>query len=191
MAKIDVSGIEGYADMTLEEKIAALEGYEYDDHAEAVEAIAKYKDATDKATHEAAEYKKQLKAAQDAQKTGNSKADETIANLTAKVEELTRINTIATYTAQFTSMGYDAELAKATAEAQADGDTATVMANHQKFLEGFAKSIKAELLKNTPVPKQGNNAPTGMTKEKFHKLSFVERQKFASEHPEEYQKFYE
>lgn len=188
--KIDVSGIEGYSEMTPEQKVAALEGLEIEDHADAVAEAAKWKEASDKASHEAAEFKKQLKTLQDQQTKGSSKADETIANLQAKVEELTKVNTIATYTAQYAALGYSAELAKATAEAQADGDLATVMANQQKFLEEYTKNIKAELLKGTPAPKQGNQ-PTGMTKEKFKKLSFPERQKFANEHPEEYAKFYE
>ena len=32
MARIDVSTIDGYANMSAEEKLAALEAYEYDDH---------------------------------------------------------------------------------------------------------------------------------------------------------------
>ena len=187
--KIDVTGIENYESMTPEQKVAALEGFEYDDHSDAVAEASKWKEASDKASHEAAEFKKQLKALQDQQTKGSTKADETIASLQAKVEELTRVNTIATYTAQFTALGYSAELVKATAEAQADGDVATVMANQQKFLEDYTKNIKAELLKGTPAPKTGN-APTGMTKEKFKKLSFAERAKFANDHPEEYEKFY-
>ena len=133
--KIDVAQITDYDSLSLEEKVAALENFEYDDHSEAVETLGKYKDATDKATREAAEYKKQLKALQDQQKTGNSKADDTIAKLQEQVAELTRQNTIASYTAQFTALGYDAELAQATAFATADGDVATVFENQRKFLE--------------------------------------------------------
>jgi hypothetical protein len=192
MAKIDVSGIDGYADMTAEEKLAALESYEYDDHSAELANLDKYKDATDKATKEAAEYKKQLKALQDQQKTGNSKADDTIAQLQKQVEELTRQNTIASYTAQFTALGYDAELAADTAIATADGNVAKVFENQRKFLEAHDKDIKADILKQTPKPGQGGTgkqAPA-MTLEKFKKLSQAERMKFAMEYPEEYQKLY-
>ena len=65
MAKIDVSTIDGYADMTAEEKLAALEAFEFDDHSSELADLEKYKDATTKATKEASEYKKQLKALQD------------------------------------------------------------------------------------------------------------------------------
>ena len=192
MAKIDVGGIDGYDTMTVEEKLAALESFEYDDHADAVADLEKHKDATNKATKEAAEYKKQLKALQDQQKTGNSKADETIARLQEQVNELTRQNTISSYTAQFVALGYDSELAADTAIATADGDVATVFENQRKFLEQHDKDTKANILKQTPKPGQGGTgkqAPA-MTLEKFRKLPQVERIKFASEYPEEYSKLY-
>lgn len=191
--KIDVAQITDYDSLSLEEKVAALENFEYDDHSEAVETIGKYKDATDKATKEAAEYKKQLKALQDQQKSGNSKADDTIAQLQKQVAELTRQNTIASYTAQFTALGYDAELAEATAIATADGDVATVFENQRKFLEQHDKDTKANILKQTPKPGQGGTgkqAPA-ITLEKFKKLPMAERMAFANEFPEEYQKLYQ
>ena len=191
--KIDVGLIQGYETMTAEEKLAALESFEYDDHSDALQELEKHKDATNKATKEAAEYKKQLKALQDQQKTGNSKADETIARLQEQVNELTRQNTIASYTAQFTALGYDPELASATAIATADGDVATVFENQRKFLEAHDKQTKADILKQTPKPCQGGTgkqAPT-MTLEKYRKLPEVEKMKFAAEFPEEYARLYQ
>ena len=191
--KIDVAQITDYDSLSLEEKVDALENFEYDDHSEAVETIGKYKDATDKATKEAAEYKKQLKALQEQQKSGNSKADDTIAELQKQVAELTRQNTIASYAAQFTALGYDAELAQATAIATADGDVATVFENQRKFLEQHDKDTKANILKQTPKPGQGGTgkqAPA-MTLDKFRKLSMQERMAFANEFPDEYQKLYQ
>lgn len=190
--KIDVSTIDGYETMTAEEKLAALESFEYDDHSEAVADLEKHREATSKANHEAAELKKQLKALQDQQKTGNSKADETIARLQEQVNELTRQNTISSYTAQFVALGYDSELAAATAIATADGDVATVFENQRKFLDAHDKQTKADILKQTPKPGQGGTgkqAPA-MTLDKYRKLSQVEKMKFASEFPEEYTKLY-
>ena len=192
MAKIDVSTIDGYADMSAEEKLAALEAYEYDDHSAELADLEKVKDAKNKANSEAAEYKKQLKALQDQQKTGNTKADATIAQLQEQVAELTRQNTISSYTAQYVALGYEAELAKATAIATADGDVATVFENQRKFLEAHDKQTKADILKQTPGPGKGGTgkqAPA-MTLEKFRKLSQAERMKFAAEFPEEYAKLY-
>ena len=191
--KIDVAQITDYDSLSLEEKVAALENFEYDDHSAELADLEKYKDAVTKANHDAAEYKKQLKALQDQQKTGNSKADDTIAKLQEQVAELTRQNTIASYTAQFTALGYDAELAQATAIATADGDVATVFENQRKFLEQHDKDTKANILKQTPKPGQGGTgkqAPA-MTLEKFRKLSMQERMAFANEFPDEYQKLYQ
>ena len=58
MAKIDISTIEGYSEMTAEEKLAALEAFELPepDFTGWVQ-----KDALDKAASEAASYKKQLR----------------------------------------------------------------------------------------------------------------------------------
>lgn len=160
--KIDVSGIENYSTMTDQEKVAALESFEYED-------VSKYKEAVDKATHEAADYKKQLKAFQDQQKNGADKTkslEEQVAELTKQLE---RRDTVAKFTAQYVAMGYDAELAKATAEAFADGDTETVFANQVAFNEAKEKALKAELLKQTPRPgRGGTGAPgTGLTKEQI------------------------
>ena len=191
--KIDVAQItEGMTDFLRKKKVAALENFEYDDHSDAVAELEKHKDATNKATKEAAEYKKQLKALQDQQKTGNSKADDTIAKLQEQVAELTRQNTIASYTAQFTALGYDAELAQATAIATADGDVATVFENQRKFLEQHDKDTKANILKQTPKPGQGGVGKTApaMTLEKFRKLSDRDQLKYAAEFPEEYAKLY-
>lgn len=191
--RIDVTKIEGYESLSVEEKLAALEAYEYDDHSTEIADLDKYKDAVTKANHEAAELKKQVKALQDQQKTGNNKADTTIAELQRQVADLTRQNTIASYTAQFTALGYDAELAQATAIATADGDVATVFENQRKFLEQHDKDIKADIFKATPKPGQGGTgkpAPT-MTLEKFRKLPMAERMAYANEFPEEYQKLYQ
>ena len=191
--KIDVTGIEGYADMSAEEKLAALESFEYDDHSAEIADLGKWKDAVTKANSEAAEYKKQLKTLQDQQKTGNTKADDTIAQLQAQVAELTRQNTIASYAAQFIALGYDSELAQATAIATADGDVAAVFENQRKFLAQHDKDLKADIFKQTPKPGQGGTgkqAPA-MTLEKYRKLSEVDKMKFASEFPEEYARLYQ
>ena len=57
--KIDLTKIEGYENMTAEEKIAALEGFDVQqDYTGYVR-----KDLLDKANSEAADYKRQLRAA--------------------------------------------------------------------------------------------------------------------------------
>ena len=59
MAKIDTSRIAGYADMSLEDKLKALEAFEYNDNASELE---KQKAAVSKANSEAAEWKRKHNA---------------------------------------------------------------------------------------------------------------------------------
>ncbi len=63
MAKIDTTKIEGYAGMTAEQKLAALEAFELPDNNSA--ELERLKNAVSKANSEAAEYKKQLRAKAD------------------------------------------------------------------------------------------------------------------------------
>lgn len=55
MAKIDTTKIAGYSDMSAEEKLAALEAFEYEDSAP---DLQRYKDAVTRANREAAEMKR-------------------------------------------------------------------------------------------------------------------------------------
>ena len=55
MAKIDTTKIAGYSDMRAEEKLAALEAFEYEDSAP---DLQRYKDAVTRANREAAEMKR-------------------------------------------------------------------------------------------------------------------------------------
>lgn len=181
--RIDVSGIENYEAMTAEEKVAALESFEFEQ-----EDVSRLKTAVDRATHEAADYKKQLKAFQDQQKNGSDE----LKNLQDQIAELKREKMLSDLTAQYTALGYDADLAKATATAYADGDTETVFANQKAFNESREKALKAEILKQTPRPgKGGTGEPgTGMTLKKLREMDPLERKEWAASHQDEYRRLY-
>ena len=87
------------------------------------------------------------------------------------------------------AMGYDEKLAKATAEAMANGDTETVFKNQKIHLEAREKALRTELLMQTPEPAGGADAPA-MSKQDFMKMSLQDKQKFARENPEVYAGFY-
>ena len=152
MPKIDVSLIEGYDTMTPEQKLAALEAYEYEDHADELERT---KNALSKANSEAAESKRKLRekltvdeqaAQQEAEEKEKLKKDNA-----ALMEELS----VTKNTAQLVALGYEAKLAAETAKAMFDGDTAKVFANQKKNQETMAHQIEADLLKKTPKPPAG------------------------------------
>ena len=182
MAKIDISKIEGYETMSVEEKLAALEAMELPD-------VDKMKAALDKATSEAAGYKKQLREHMTEDEAAKAKAAEDMAAVMQELEALRADKAIGELTTQFMGIGYDEALAKATATAIQKGDTAAMFKNHAKFVADREKALKAELLKSTPTPPAGDG-DKGPTKEDFQKMTLAEKQKFATENPEAYKNFY-
>ena len=156
MASIDTSKIEGYADMTAEQKLAALESYDIPepDYSGYVK-----KDLYDKAAHEAADWKKKHNALiSDDEQAAQAAAEEAKAK-DDKIAELSRMVSVNDNTAKFLALGFDADLAKETAEAMADGNTELVFANQKKATEAMLARQKAELLKSAgnPVGDNGNS----------------------------------
>lgn len=192
---IDTSTIEGYAEMSVEDKLAALESYKFNDVsadlAAAQEENRKLKDATNKATHDRSVADKELKALKAQVEKGEGAKDSALADLQAKYDTLVRKNTVSEYKASLVAQGYDMELASETAEAMADGDMNKVFENNQKFIEAHDKAIKADLLKQTPRPGTGGTGDPGtsaMTAEKFGKLTTEEQIAFKNEHPDAFRK---
>lgn len=186
MAKIDVSSIEGFSEMTAEQKLAALEGYEIPDPD--YSGYVK-KDVYDKTASDLAEWKKKHNALLSAEEQKKQEDEEELTALRTKVEEMEKEKLIAGHKAQYLAMGYDESLAGATAKALAEGDTAKVFANQKKFLETHDKNFKAELLKSTPKPPAGEGSE-GMTLEKLRKMSAQERYEYSVKNPEDYKNLY-
>ena len=152
MAKIDISSIEGYHEMTAEEKLAALEAMELPepDFTGWVK-----KDALDKAASEAASYKKQLREKMTAEEEKAEREAEERAALEARVQELERERTIHGYMSSYMAMGFEEPLAKATAEALMANDMDTFFENQRAFAVSREKALRAEILKSMPRPAAG------------------------------------
>lgn len=182
MAKIDTSIIEGYGEMTPEEKLKALEALDLPepDYSGYVK-----KDVLDKATHDAAEWKRKYRAQLDDDQQKLQEREEQFEAMKGELEALKHEKAVSSYTAKYIAQGYKEDLAAATAEAMASGDIDTVFANNKKFLTEYEKSLKAELLKKTPVPDEvGSGSEKPMTKEKFQKLSYKEQLDYKASHPD-------
>lgn len=152
MAKINTSCIEGYENMTPDQKVAALEAYEYEDNSA---EVTRLKGAVTNANKEAADWKRKHNAllTEDEQK---KQADaEALAAMQSELEELRMDKKVSDYKASFISQGYSEELAASSAKALASGDTKTVFENNQKFIDQATKAIKADVLKSTPRPSAG------------------------------------
>lgn len=184
--KINTGKIEGYENMTLEQKLAALEGYEVDepDYSGYVS-----KETFDKTASELANSKKQLRERMSAEELKAKEDAEKWDELIKERDSLLREKTVAGYKAKYLALGYEESLAGETAEAMANGETDKVFANHNKHLAAVEKRIRADVLKSTPKPEGGNGSDT-MTKEKFSKMPIAEQHKYSVEHPEEYKKLY-
>ena len=157
MAKIDISAIEGYEEMTAEEKLAALEAYEVPEPD--FTGFVK-KELLDKASSEAANFKRQLRERMTEEEAAKAKAAEDMASMQEELAQLRREKIVQEYTAQFLGLGYDKDLAHETAEALEKGDMHTVFLNQTLFSQNREKALKAELLKDTPKPPAGNGGPS-------------------------------
>lgn len=185
MAKINTSTIEGYENMTAEEKLAALEAMDLPepDYTGFVK-----KDLLDKATSEAAGYKKQLRERMTEEEARAAKDAEDRAAIQKELEQLRAEKQVDQYTAKFLALGYDEKLARETASALAAGDTEMVFKNHSKFIVDREKALKAEILKSTPTPPAGDGAEK-KSRDDFKKMTLAEKQKFAQENPEQFNEF--
>lgn len=184
---LDTSKIEGYAEMSAEDKVKALEALDIEDNAA---ELKKYKDATSKANSEAAEYKRQLKELQAKEEKGASDTEKQMAEMQKQIETLQKEKTISERKASFLKFGMSEENADKFSEAFTNGDSKSFFEAMTSFVTEHDKAYKAELLKSTPRPNgEGGKAPE-MTLEKFRKLSMAEKNEFANKYPEEYAKLY-
>lgn len=183
MAKINVSKIAGYAEMSVEDKLKALEEFEYEDNASELEKV---KNALSKSNSEAADYKKQLKERMSAEELKAKEDFEAFEKLKAEHEELLKKVNIAETKAQYLSLGYDEKLATETAEASIAGDVAKVFANQKIHQEALEKRIKEDLMKGTPRPDVSGSGEKTVTKEQFENMGYTERLKIYNDSPELY-----
>ena len=184
--KIDVTQIEGYENMSPEEKLKALEGFDIPspDYSGYVK-----KDLYDKTASELAAKKKELKERLSDDERENLERAQREQELRENYEKLLRESNISKTTAKFLALGYDDKLAAETAQAYVDGDNDKVFENQRKAQEALEKRIRADALKDTPTP-TGGGKPKAMTLDTLRKMSPQERYEFSMKNPEEYKSLY-
>ena len=147
--KLDTTKLKGFDSLPDEIK-SALSAYEVDvpdaDYSGYVT-----KDVFDRKASEAAELNRKLqeKMTEDEKKQA---ADEA---LRKELEELRKEKTINEYANKYISLGFNPELAKATATAQADGKADVVFENLAKFKAESEVSLRQQILGGTPKPTTG------------------------------------
>ena len=184
--KINTANIQGYNEMTLEEKLKALESFEVADPD--YSGYVK-KEVFDKTASELTDYKKQLREKMSADEIKAKEDAEKQEKLQSDYDALLRKVALSENKAKLLGLGYEDKLATETAEAMIDGNLDKVFANQKKHLESVEKKIREDVLHNTPKPEGGSSSNT-MTKEKFREMSPADRYKFSVEHPDEYKQIY-
>lgn len=154
--KIDISKIEGYAEMSAEDKLKALEGYEFEAPKDTTEEVTKLKNALSKANSDAAEWKRQFREKQTEQERAEAERAEREKAVEEELRGLRRDKTVSGYVAQCLALGYDKDLALRAAEAMADNDAATIFACQQDFLENKKKELEAAALNKQPTLTPGS-----------------------------------
>jgi hypothetical protein len=150
MAKI-TTRIEGYADMTAEEKLKALEELEIEVPQDNSEEVTKLKTALSNANSDAAKWKAALREKQTEAERAEAERAEREKAIEDELRTLRRDKTVSGYLAQCLALGYDKDLALRAAEAMADNDAAAIMACQQDFLEAKQKELEAAALNKQPT----------------------------------------
>ena len=154
--KVDVTKIDGYEDMTAEQKLEAVLNFEVE---APTDEVTKLKNLLNKANSEAAENKRKLKEFQEQKLSEEERAklerEESERALREENEALKKAQKLSEYKANYLANGYGDELAGKTAEALLNGDMATVFANQKTFAESVKAKAKEELLNSNPDLSKG------------------------------------
>ncbi len=185
--KTNVDETNGVEPKTEETKTGAKTAEEM--YAELLAENKRMKKAFDKASSEAADYKKQLMATKsDAEKLSIEKAERDAA-LKEELEMLRKESKVKKYAKSFMACGYTEEMATKAAEAQYSGDTDELFRIQKLHTDNMAKQIRADIMKTMPVPATGNDDDIHLTQEQFDKMSYLELKDLYEKHPEIYKRF--
>ena len=163
--KIDTSKITGYAEMSAEEKLKALEEYEIEAPQDNSAEVTNLKEALSKANSQAADWKRQFREKQTEAERAEAERVEREKAVEEELRNLRRDKTVSGYVAQCLALGYDKDLALRAAEAMADNDAAAILACQQDFLEAKQKELEATALNKQPTLTSGS-PPTTQAAEK-------------------------
>ena len=150
--KIDTAKIDGFDEMSVEDKLKALTEFEFETPApkDNSDEVTKLKTALSKANSDAAEWKRQFREKQTEAERAEAERKEREAAVEEELRTLRRDKTVAGYVNSCLALGYEKELAQRAAEAMADNDAATIMACQQEFLEAKQKELEATSLNKQP-----------------------------------------
>jgi len=138
---------------------------------------AKLKRAMDKASSEAADYKKKYNATLSEKEQADMAKAEEQAKRDERLAELERENSIHKFTESYLDLGYDKESAIAAATAQVDNDVDTLFKLQKKILDEKIQAKEQELIKSIPRAKTG--VYSSMTREQIMAITDREERRKA------------
>lgn len=151
---------------------------------------AKLKRASDKATHEAADYKRQLREKQSVDEIAIQEKAEKEAEREERFKAMERELSINKLEKNFVLLGYSEEQANKAATAQVDGDVDILFKLQQEVMAAQIKTKEAEWIKSRPETNVGvGGETTTVTKEEFNKMGYSARRDFKEKYPETYKKY--
>lgn len=186
MARIDTSGISGYETMSAEEKLAALEEFEFNDNAS---EVSRLKDALSKANKEAGDLRKERNQLMSEDERKKQENEEAIQQMQQELEELKREKFTSQYNARALAIGMDEKTAETVSVSIVSGEFEKVFDAFGKFLKTHDHEIEVKLLQDTPRA-PGSDGDKPITKKEFREMSLEDRLKFSQENPEEYKSLY-
>ena len=148
---------------------------------------AKLKREKDKASSDAAKYKKEAMANKSESEQKAIEKAEADAKIQEELAELRKESAINKFEKNFVALGYSEDMAKQAAEAQYEGNNDILFQLQKKFLTEKEKSIKAQLMKQMPSPSIGNDDSISVTKEQFDAMGYKERVELLNNHPKVYE----
>lgn len=148
---------------------------------------AKLKREKDKASSDAAKYKKEAMANKSESEQKAIEKAEADAKIQEELAELRKESALNKLEKSFVTLGYSEDMAKQAAEAQYEGNTDLLFQIQKKYFAEKEKSIKAQLMKQMPSPSIGNDDSISVTKEQFDAMGYKERVELLNNHPKVYE----
>lgn len=165
MAKIDTGTIPGFEEMSAEDKLNALLGYEFETPKPDNSEVERLKSSLSKANSEAAEWKRALREKQTEAEREAAERAEKEAEKDRLIEKYEAERRIDHYTKKFVEVGYDLDTATTMANALPPGVKDEYFAASKNFMETKTKEIESAALSKQPGLSVGT-PPTTQTAEK-------------------------
>lgn len=167
MAQIDTSTIAGYENMTVEQKLAALEAMNLPepDYSGYVR-----KDLFDKTSSELAEAKKKARSVSEETSKEKTAMENKMEQMEQELAKLTKERAISDLNARFLGISFDAKTAGKAASALADGDTDALFTAFKEHMDAHDAAVQLDRLKKTPVPPAGSGNGSADFKNMAQKL---------------------